>query len=134
MYSSHFGLNWYEKQQRQREERRKKSETSLLNRNVQQLIQRMIGLSEAEVPEEWVLEANRHLVQSSILFLSFANNYESPRVVAVQLIFGRKLVTLLNKEDQRYFSSELDRFARQLNYLSLDDYQWYLMESRKEIY
>lgn len=128
MYSSHFGLNWYEKQQRQREERRKKSETSLLNRNVQQLIQRMIGLSEAEVPEEWVLEANRHLVQSSILHLSYANNFESPKVVAVQLLFGRKLVTLIDENNRNYFLNELDHFETRLNYLSLDDYQWYAME------
>lgn len=88
-------MGWYEQDQRKRKEARENFEISNLNRRAQELLKGMNSkINLVEIEEESLHLVNRELRQCSILFLQYANNFNSKKVLAAQLEY---MTYLMNK-------------------------------------
>ena len=106
---------------RQEEENRlnqlRSHEIHLLNNEAKNLIQRFNGFIDLMAQDSQVIEQlNQHLVQSSVLDLCYANNFESPKALAVQVFFLEYLINKYNSIESNTLLLEVKVFLDRMDY------------------
>jgi len=112
---NHFAINWYEKEKKAKEEQYSKSQISLLNRQLQSLLNTIEHQIEKGDYQLQVNCAERILVSSSIWNIRYANNMENKEVVVEQGVLLSLIIEMEKSISHRnHIQQELDRCMRQL--------------------
>lgn len=109
-----YAHQWYENEQKKKEEFRKSQEISLINRNLQNILHRMERWFDRKDYEEEARAVNRLLVQSHIWDMTYANNFENEQVAFEQGLLIYTILIRESFEDKHCLLNEVDRFMRQL--------------------
>ena len=93
-FSQHYAMNWYQDQQKKKENNYQKGQISSINRNIQDILHRL----ESEIDKDKVAvqekHINRHLVSCLIWRMGYINNFESERVALEQGVFLQLILKL----------------------------------------
>lgn len=121
---NHFAMDWWMKEEEKRKNRQTANQVHLINNQLSNAIMRLSADVKKEEYREFESEYNRHLVQSGIWYLRYANNFENPLVMGVQVawiafIFEQE-ESKGNLNNLRYTEHE---FRRLLNQVKMQDYQ-----------
>ena len=125
-----YGLKWYEEQEKKRKDRQEKSEVSLINRNLQNIlrsVEKEIDKSQVKAQEGHI---NNLLISSNIWNMSYANNFENKKIALEQGIFIHLLLQMVNSDKRKRLEVEVDRFMRQLGNI---DWSLYLEYAERKV-
>lgn len=86
-------INWYEKQKAKQKESHRKHDITLINRQLNNILQHIEHEIEKDRFQVQERAMNRHLVQSSIWRMGYANNFENTDVAIEQAVFIYLLVS-----------------------------------------
>lgn len=97
MNNNHFAMQWWMKEEEKRKNRQHSNQTHLINNQLSNAIMRLSADVDRADYEAFEHEYNRHLVQSGIWYLRYANNFEDPRVMGVQAAW----IALIFEEEEK---------------------------------
>jgi len=124
-----YAHQWYEKEQKRKEEFQKKQNISLINRNLQRILHQMEGSIHREDYEKEASVVNRMLIQSHIWNMTYANNFENGQVAVEQGLLIYTILMRESLENKTYYLNEVERYMRQLAHV---DYNLYLEYGRRK--
>jgi hypothetical protein len=110
-------LNWFLKNQEEKQENIRKNDVRLVNTNLHRLIQKLSRYIDREKHKELIATYSQKLVYASILDISNATNYESVETALSQSLFIDELLFIEQDIPQRlYYLNENQRIMQQLTY------------------
>jgi hypothetical protein len=110
----HFGMSWYENEQKKSKDRQEAQEVSNINRQLQRLLHQMDGKIDQKAYEREANAVNRYLAQSSVWQIGYINNMENPKVALEQALFIVYIALSENFDDSDHIQHEVERYVRQL--------------------
>lgn len=128
-FSQHYAMNWYQDQQKKKENNYQKGQISSINRNLQDILHRL----ESEIDKDKVAvqekHINRHLVSCLIWRMGYINNFESERVALEQGVFLQLILKLSESGNLKHYESQVERYMRNLGNI---DWSLFLEFSRRK--
>lgn len=118
-------FTWYEEEEKKRQETMKLNEISIINRELQSLLHKVIhhiDISKYEEFEQQLVYQYR-VVNSNLQHLSWVNNFESDEVALAQALF---ILHITNNETIEEIDYILYRLEQLMNQLSQIDYNLYI--------
>jgi len=114
---NYFAHQWYQKEQKKKEDAHRANTISLINRNLNNLLSRLSNKIDKDVYDDIVSSLEQVLVSSGIWHLQYRNNFENPKVAIAQA----SLISLITKHEKKkewmYFEHEAERFMHQLQFV-----------------
>ncbi|WCK57402.1 hypothetical protein PP175_25380 (plasmid) [Aneurinibacillus sp. Ricciae_BoGa-3] len=107
-------FDWYQEQEKQREDSMKANAISLINRDLQRVLHRVEQHINREDYEKEAQQVNRHLVQSSIWRLGYRNNMENENVALEQALFIQQVLLKEELPNKHDLQQEVDTLMRRL--------------------
>lgn len=112
-------LRFFENMQKKQKEINLASDLHRLNNQLNRNLLQAKGLLDISI-SDWEKEdqfANRYIVQSNLWRLSYRNNFESPEVAALQILYLKKIVKSDYENILHGMAYETDRLKQQFFYL-----------------
>lgn len=112
-------LRFFENMQKKQKEINLASDLHRLNNQLNRNLLQAKGLLDISI-SDWEKEdqfANRYIVQSNLWRLSYRNNFESPEVAALQILYLKKIVKSDYENTLHGMAYETDRLKQQFFYL-----------------
>lgn len=117
--------DFYQREQKRKEEGYKSNQIFLHNQQLQHILKPLLHKIDRKNYEKEEREANRMCVQCSIWDLKYRNNFENPKVAITQANFISLILEREAIENKNYLKQETERIMYQLQHVYPHTFQYY---------